>query len=105
MEIIHTRNRAVAWGVLLSALVVGVVLTLGQVPLAVSQPVAIQAKMIKGPFRWTGPTPFGRIGPGGWFPLTGKPSTTRWTPTSPVKSAFLKRATTGREFAIRWAWP
>ncbi len=34
MEIIHTRNRAVAWGVLLSALVVGVVLTLGQVPLA-----------------------------------------------------------------------
>ena len=27
MEIIHTRNRAVVWGVLLSAFVVGVVLT------------------------------------------------------------------------------
>ena len=40
MKIMQTRNRAVVWGVLLSAFIVGVVLTLGQVPLAVSQPVA-----------------------------------------------------------------
>jgi len=57
MEIIHTRNRAVVWGVLLSALVVGVVLTLGQVPLAVSQPVAIQVKAIKGPIPMDGANP------------------------------------------------
>ena len=49
MEIMQTKNRAVVWGVLLSAFIVGIVLTLGQVPLAVSQPVAIQVKAIKGP--------------------------------------------------------
>src|SRR2546422_5245938 len=72
MEIIHTRNRAVAWGVLLSALVVGVVLTLGQVPLAVSQPVTIQAKMIKGPIPMDGANPVWENVPGVVVPLTGR---------------------------------
>src|SRR5438034_10856330 len=80
MEIIHTRNRAVAWGVLLSALVVGVVLTLGQVPLAVSQPVTIQAKMIKGPIPMDGANPLWENVPGVVVPLTGQTITTPMHP-------------------------
>src|SRR2546425_1169623 len=90
MEIIHTRNRAVVWGVLLSALVVGVVLTLGQVPLAVSQPVAIQAKMIKGPIPMDGANPIWENVPGVVVPLTGQTITTPMHPNIAVKSVFVK---------------
>src|SRR3989442_153715 len=90
MEIIHTRNRAVAWGVLLSALVVGVVLTLGQVPLAVSQPVTIQAKTIKGPIPMDGANPVWENVPGVVVPLTGQTITTPMHPNIAVKSVFVK---------------
>src|SRR2546427_183044 len=104
MEIIHTRNRAVAWGVLLSALVVGVVLTLGQVPLAVSQPVAIQAKMIKGPIPMDGANPLWENVPGVVVPLTGQTITTPMHPNIAVKSVFVKAVTNGKDIGIRLDW-
>ena len=74
MKIMQTRNRAVVWGVLLSAFIVGVVLTLGQVPLAVSQPVAIQVKAIKGPVPMDGANPIWENVPGVIVPLSGQTS-------------------------------
>src|SRR2546428_11788028 len=104
MEIIHTRNRAVVWGVLLSALVVGVVLTLGQVPLAVSQPVAIQAKMIKGPIPMDGANPIWENVPGVGVPPTGQTITTPMHPNIAVKSVFVKAVTNAKDIGIRLAW-
>ena len=48
MSVVQTHSKRVVLGILLSALIVGVMLTIGQVPLAVSQPVTIPAKMVKG---------------------------------------------------------
>jgi hypothetical protein len=42
MRVVQTHNKSVVFGILLSALIVGVMLTIGQVPLAVSQPVTGQ---------------------------------------------------------------
>jgi hypothetical protein len=81
---------------LLSALVVGVVLTLGQVPLAVSQPVAIQAKMIKGPIPMDGANPIWENVPGVVVPLTGQTITTPMHPNIAVKSVFVKAVTNGK---------
>ena len=47
MRVVQTHNKSVVFGILLSALIVGVMLTIGQVPLAVSQPVTIPAKAVK----------------------------------------------------------
>ncbi len=104
MEIIHTRNRAVVWGVLLSAFVVGVVLTLGQVPLAVSQPVAIQAKAIKGPIPMDGANPVWENVPGVIVPLSGQTITTPMHPNIAVKSVFVKAITNGKDIGIRLDW-
>ena len=49
MRLVQTHNKHVVFGILLSALIVGFMLTIGQVPLAVSQPVTIPAKTVKGP--------------------------------------------------------
>ena len=48
MRVVQTRNKGLVFGILLSALVVGVMLTMGQVPLAVSQPVTIPVGSISG---------------------------------------------------------
>src|SRR5437588_4758963 len=104
MDIIHTRNRAVVWGMLLSALVVGVVRTLGQVPLAVSQPVTIQAKTIKGPIPMDGANPIWENVPGVVVPLTGQTITTPMHPNIAVKSVFVKAVTNGKDIGIRLDW-
>src|SRR2546429_9779255 len=104
MEIIHTRNRAVVWGVLLSALVVGVVLTLGQVPLAVSQPVAIQAKMIKCPISMDGANPPWENVPVVVVPLTAHTITMPMHPHIAVKSVILKALTHCTGIGIRLDW-
>ena len=41
MRLVQTRNKRLVFGILFSALIVGIMLTIGQVPLAVSQPVTI----------------------------------------------------------------
>ena len=57
MRLVQTRNKSLVFGILFSALVVGIMLTIGQVPLAVSQPVTIPAKSIKGPIPMDGANP------------------------------------------------
>ena len=57
MRVVQTRNKKLVFGILLSALIVGVMLTIGQVPLAVSQPVTIPAKAVKGPIPMDGANP------------------------------------------------
>src|SRR5439155_19391053 len=100
MEIIHTRNRAVIWGVLLSALVAGVALTLGQVPLAVSQPVAIQAKLIKGPIPMDGANPMCENVPGPVVPLTAQTISTPMHAHIAVTSVLLKAVPHATEIRI-----
>ncbi len=104
MKIMQTRNRAVVWGVLLSAFIVGVVLTLGQVPLAVSQPVAIQVKAIKGPVPMDGANPIWENVPGVIVPLSGQTITTPMHPNIAVKSVFVKAVTNGKDIGIRLDW-
>ena len=60
MRVVQTHSKRVVFGILLAALIVGVMLTIGQVPLAVSQPVTIPAKAIKGAIRWMARTQSGR---------------------------------------------
>lgn len=60
MRVAQTTNKKLVFAVLLSALTVGLMLTLGRVPLAVSQPVTIPAKTVKAQFRWTVPILSGR---------------------------------------------
>jgi len=48
MRVMQTRNRKLVLGILLTVLIVGFMLTVGQVPLAVSQ-------------RWMERTPCGRL--------------------------------------------
>ncbi|MDR4472501.1 MAG: hypothetical protein MRJ92_07575 [Nitrospira sp.] len=56
MRLVQTRNKRLVFGILFSALIVGIMLTIGQVPLAVSQPVTIPVKAIKGiPDGWCKP--------------------------------------------------
>jgi len=57
MRVVQTTNKKLVFSILLSALVVGVMLTIGQVPLAVSQPVTIPAKAVKGPIPMDGANP------------------------------------------------
>ena len=80
MSVVQTRDRRLVFGILLSALVVGFLLTLGQVPLAVSQPVAIPVKAIKGPIPMDGANPIWEGVPGVVVPLSGQ------TITTPMKS-------------------
>src|SRR3989338_5487861 len=104
MKIIHTRNWGMVWGVLLCVLVVGVVRTLGQVPLAVSQPVAIQAKVIKGAIPMDGANPLWENVPGVVVPLSGQTITTPMHPNIAVKSVFVKAVTNGKDVGIRMDW-
>jgi hypothetical protein len=67
MRVVQTTNKKLVFGILLSALVVGIMLTLGQVPLAVSQPVTIPAKAVKGPIPMDGANPVWEGVPGVWF--------------------------------------
>ena len=62
MRVVQTHSKLVVFSILLSALIVGVILTIGQVPLAVSQPVAIPAKMVKGSIPMDGANPVWEIG-------------------------------------------
>src|SRR3970040_2555484 len=104
MEIIQPRTRAFVGGVLWSALVVGVVLTLGQVPLSVSQPVAIQAKVIKGAIPMDGANPLWENVPGVVVPLSGQTITRPMHPNIAVKSVFVKAVTNGKDVGIRMDW-
>ncbi len=104
MSVVQTRDRRLVFGILLSALVVGFLLTLGQVPLAVSQPVAIPVKAIKGPIPMDGANPIWEGVPGVVVPLSGQTITTPMHPNISVKSVFVKAVTNGKELGFRLDW-
>src|SRR6266540_7175198 len=104
MRVMQTRNKKVVFGILLSALVVGIMLTIGQVPLAVSQPVTIPVKPIKGPIPMDGANPIWESVPGVVVPLSGQTITTPMHPNIAVKSVFVKAITNGKDLGIRLDW-
>ena len=104
MRVVQTHSKRVVLGILLSALIVGVMLTIGQVPLAVSQPVTIPAKMIKGAIPMDGANPVWEGVPGVIVPLSGQLITTPMHPNISVKSVFVKAMTNGKEIGLRIEW-
>ena len=83
MRVVQTRNKGLVFGMLLSAFVVGVLLTMGQVPLAVSQPVTIPVGKISGSIPMDAANPVWETVPGIVVPLSGQTITTPMHPISP----------------------
>ena len=102
MRVVQTRNKGLVFGILLSALVVGVMLTLGQVPLAVSQPVTIPVGKINGPIPMDAANPVWETVPGVVAPLSGQTITTPMHPNISVKTVMVKMATNGKDIGV-WA--
>ena len=72
MRVVQTRNKRFVFGVLLTTLVVGALLTLGQIPLAVSQPVTIPVGKISGPIPMDAANPL-------WESVPGYCGALKWT--------------------------
>src|SRR5262249_60984490 len=89
------------FGFLRLALVGGWMLTVGEVPLAVSQPVTIPAKTVKGPIPMDGVNPLWESVPGVVIPLSGQLITTPMHPNISVKSVFVKVMTNGNKLGFR----
>ena len=104
MRVVQTHSKVVVFGILLSALIVGVMLTIGQVPLAVSQPVTIPAKLVKGAIPMDGANPVWESVPGVIVPLSGQLITTPMHPNISVKSVFVKAMTNGKDLGLRIEW-
>lgn len=104
MRLMQTRNKRLVFGILFSALIVGIMLTIGQVPLAVSQPVTIPVKAIKGAIPMDGANPIWEGVPGVIIPLSGQTITTPMHPNISVKSVFVKAVTNGKELGMRLDW-
>ena len=102
MRVVQTRNKGLVFGILLSALVVGVMLTLGQVPLAVSQPVTIPVGKISGSIPMDAANPVWETVPGVTVALSGQTITTPMHPNISVKTVMVKMATNGKEIGV-WA--
>jgi len=100
MRVVQTRNKRFVFGVLLTALAVGALLTLGQIPLAVSQPVTIPVGTIKGPIPMDAANPIWESVPGIVVPLSGQTITTPMHPNISVKTVMVKMATNGKEIGI-----
>lgn len=102
MRVVQTRNKGLVFGILLSALLVGVMLTMGQIPLAVSQPVTIPVGSISGPIPMDAANPVWETVPGIVVPLSGQTITTPMHPNISVKTVMVKMATNGKEIGV-WA--
>src|SRR3990172_3899404 len=104
MRVVKTTKKKLVFAILLSALTVGVMLTIGQVPLAVSQPVTIPAKTIKGSIPMDGANPIWEGVPGVVVPLSGQLITTPMHPNISVKSVFVNAMTNGKDVGLRLEW-
>ena len=96
MRVVQTRNKRLVFGILLSALMVGVMLTIGQVPLAVSQPVTIPVGKISGTIPMDAANPIWETVPGVVVPLSGQTITTPMHPNISVKTVMVKMATSDK---------
>ena len=71
---------------------------------AVSQPVTIPAKAIKGSIPMDGANPIWESVPGVVVPLSGQLITTPMHPNISVKSVFVKAMTNGKDIGLRLEW-
>lgn len=104
MRVMQTRNRKLVLGILLTVLIVGFMLTIGQVPLAVSQPVTIPVKLTKAPIPMDGANPLWESAPAVVIPLSGQTITTPMHPNISVKSVLVKAMTNGKDIGIFLSW-
>ena len=104
MRLVQTRNKRFVFGVLLTVFVVCVGLTIGQIPLAVSQPVTIPVGKIVGAIPMDAAHPVWESVPGIVVPLSGQTITTPMHPNISVKTVMVKMATNGKEIGI-WTMP
>ena len=102
MRVDHLTTKPWAVGVLFSVIVTGVLLTVGQVPLAVSQPVTIPVGKISGAIPMDAANPVWETVPGIVVPLSGQTITTPMHPNISVKTVMVKMATNGKELGV-WA--
>jgi len=104
MRLMQTRSKKLVFGILLSALVVGFMLTLGQMPLAVSQPVTLPVKKIRGPIPMDAANPIWEGAPAIVVPLSGQTITTPMHPNISVKSVMVRAMTNGKEVGFWLNW-
>jgi len=88
--------------VLLTFLAVGLSFGLGQIPLAVSQPVTIPVAKIAGHIPMDAADPVWESVPGIVVPLSGQTITTPMHPNFSVKTVMVKMATNGQDIGV-WA--
>ena len=77
-------------------------MSFGQLPLAVSQPVVIPVQMVHGDLSMDGANPYWESVPGVVVPLSGQTITTPMHPNISVKTVMVKMATDGANIAV-WA--
>ncbi len=98
------RRSRLALGALTAVVTAGMVLALGNVPLAVSQPVTIPVKQIAGSLPMDGANPIWETAPAVVIPLSGQTITTPMHPNISVKSVMVKAMTNGREIGVWMNW-
>ncbi len=102
MRVGHHQNKSFIIAALTAVVFAGVLLTMGQVPLAVSQPVTIPVGSISGPIPMDAANPVWETVPGIVVPLSGQTITTPMHPNISVKTVMVKMATNGKDIGV-WA--
>jgi len=96
------RSSLLKIGFLAFTMTMALLATLGQIPLAVSQPVTIPVGKISGPIPMDAANPVWESVPGIVAPLSGQTITTPMHPNISVKTVMIKMATNGQEIGV-WA--
>ena len=99
-------ERTYKWpkSVLIALSAVGLVCSLEQVPLAVSQPVTIPVAKIAGDIPMDAADPIWESVPGIVIPLSGQTITTPMHPNISVKTVMVKMGTNGKDIAVWGNW-
>lgn len=95
-------NNKGAMATVVSAMAVGSLLSLGNIPLAVSQPVTIPVTKLVGEIPMDAAAPIWESVPGVVVPLSGQTITTPMHPNISVKTVMVKMATNGKDIGV-WA--
>lgn len=96
------QNKWLVMGILLSFIGIGTLLTVWQIPLAVSQPISIPVGKISGPIPMDAANPVWESVRGVIVPLSGQTIIAPLHPNISVKTVMIKMATNGTEIGV-WA--
>ncbi len=102
MRFIFPKSSMMKIGFLTFTMTGALLAALGQVPLAVSQPVTIPVGNISGPIPMDAANPVWESVPGIVAPLSGQTITTPMHPNISVKTVMIKMASNGKEIGV-WA--